>query len=75
MCYKLHQPGKVRWSLYDLQGRLMTQGLSGTQPVGEYTIQLELARRGLSDGAYLFQLTCETNDGVFHAIRRVSQLR
>ena len=73
--YTLHQPGQVRWELFDLQGRRVAEALLGAQQAGEYTIAVQLAERGHQEGSYVFQLICETQKGTFHATRRMAQVR
>lgn len=75
MPYTLHQPGNVRWAVYDLQGRRVAEDRLGPQPVGDHALRVELAERGLKDASYVFQLTCDTEKGAFHATRRVAQVR
>lgn len=75
MPYTLHQPGNVRWAVYDLQGRRVAEVQLGPQPVGDHALRVELAERGLKDASYVFQLTCDTEEGAFHATRRVAQVR
>ena len=75
MPYTLHQPGNVCWAVYDLQGRRVAENRLGPLPAGDHALRVELVKRGLKDASYVFQLTCDTEEGAFHATRRVSQVK
>jgi hypothetical protein len=52
--YRIQQPGRVRVTLFDLQGRMLATLVDGEQAAGEHSVSL--AGAGLSPGVYHYRL-------------------
>jgi parallel beta-helix repeat protein len=59
--YSLPRPARVRLTLYDVAGRLVSVLASGHHPAGNFDLGLSAAESGLSAGVYLLKF--ESEDG------------
>ena len=67
--YRVQQPGRVRLTLYDLQGRALATLVDGERAAGEYSVSL--AGTGLAAGVYHYRL----DSGGASVVRRAVLLK
>lgn len=65
--YSIKEPGLVTLKIYDLLGREIVTLVNEPKQAGEYEVEFDAVRYGLSSGVYLYQLT----SGSFTSIKKL----
>lgn len=71
----LHEPARVRFSLWSNTGKRMHDEDMGTLPVGEHDVDIAFRHIGVSPGSYLYLVEVMTDRGRFTDVRRMTLAR
>lgn len=69
--FTMKSQGQVTISIFDLEGRLVSQLAQKTLPPGEYSLEFDRQKAGIAAGSYLMDMIVHTQDGIFRQSHRM----